>query len=348
MKIIAFSLLFAVVVSVALSHPTPHQSSVPSSIEAELAPVPAAIKDAQAYVDEGRYRVQTTTADAYVPSIDFSIQTTVVAHVDKRNYHVQTTTTAEIPEVTYPTEPWPEYKRKREHKNNTEAGLANSIDATGLWNVIERRADENDLSPTPRHTPKPKTKTKQPPVKPTIVPKRPPHPGPPPPPPLPVPTPTPSPPPAPAPGPAELTPPAQPTAVPAMITNNAAATPEPCRSVTLTWKMYIDKSERFLRWRHEISYSIERAVGNSFSFLGGTVVQDQNTGKIGEGLESMTHFTPGGDFGVKITPVGRGTGLIWFWRGLTRVFAEPNAIVPYSGDDMKYGYEYWDCVPAAW
>ncbi|KAF8929335.1 hypothetical protein BGZ47_001102, partial [Haplosporangium gracile] len=304
-----------------------------------------------------RYRVQTAKAAAYISSGDFNIQTTVDAHVDKRNYHVQTMTTTETPEATYSAKFWPEYKRKREHKDNTEVELANSIDTTGLWNVVERRADESDRSPTPRHTArppkmstttksKPKTKTKQSPVKPTIALKRPPQLSPPLPP--PVPTSTPSPAPAPAPGPAELTQPVQPRAVPAIIANDAAATPEPCRSVTLTWKMYIDKSEEFLRWRHEISYSIDRAVGNSFSFLGGIVVQDESTGKIGESLESMTHFTPGGDFGVKITPVGRGTGLIWFWRGLTRVFAKPNNIVPYSGDDMKYGYEYWDCVPAAW
>lgn len=78
------------------------------------------------------------------------------------------------------------------------------------------------------------------------------------------------------------------------------------------------------------------------------MVLDEKTNKISEINEQSIHFSSDGDFGVRITPIGQGTGITWFWKGLTREFSKPNAIVPYSGDDMKYGYDYWDCVPGSW
>ncbi|KAF9133343.1 hypothetical protein BGX30_012321 [Mortierella sp. GBA39] len=331
MKIIAFSFFVLVAVaSIALAHPTLHQSSAPSSFEAE--PVPAA-------------------AAALGLAAPDAVETPQ-GHVDKRNYRIQTTT-AEAPEATYPAELWPKYKRKRGHKDITETELANSIDTTGIWDVVERRADKDGPNSMPTHTPEPpktmKTKTKQLPVEPTRAPKSPPRLNLPPPVPAPssAPSSTPSSIPAPGPGSAEPNPPSEPQTGSAMISNNAQNV-ENCRSVTLTWKIFIDKSEESLRWRHEISYFIDRGSSDSLIFLGGNVLQDEKTKVMSESTEQSTYFSPDGGFGVRISPVGQGTAIVWFWKSQTREFSKPSAIVPYSGDDMKYGYDYWDCIPPSW
>ncbi|KAF9540750.1 hypothetical protein EC957_003768 [Mortierella hygrophila] len=345
MKIITFSLFVLVAVaSIALAHPTLNHSSAPSFIEAE--PVLAAAAPAPAAPDA----VETPQG-----------------HIDKRNYRKQTTA-AEAPEATYPAELWPKYKRKRDHNDITETELANSPDITNIWDVIERRADKNGTISTPTHTPEPlksktttkpkpkpetrskvKTRTKQPPVKLTRAPKSPPRPNLPPSVPALSSAPSPTPPSAPAPGPgsAEPNPPSKPQTGSAMISNNAQIV-ENCRSVTLTWKIFIDKSEVNLRWRHEISYFIDRGSSDSLIFLGGNVVQDEKTKVISESNEQSIYFSPDGGFGVRISPVGQGTAIVWFWKSQTREFSKPSAIVPYSGDDMKYGYDYWDCIPPSW
>ncbi|KAG9065198.1 hypothetical protein KI688_002521 [Linnemannia hyalina] len=310
--------------------------------------------------------VPAAAAPAAAPAAPDAVETPQ-GHVDKRNYRIQTTT-AEAPEATYPAELWPKYKRKRDYNDITETELANSLDTTGIWDVVERRADKNGPISMPTHTPEPpktmttskpepkpetetkvKTRTKQLPVKPTRAPKSPPRPNLPPPVPAPSSAPSPTPPSAPAPGPgsAKPNPPSEPQTGSAMISNNVKIV-ENCRSVTLTWKIFIDKSQAILRWRHEISYFIDRGSSDSLIFLGGSVLQDENTKVISESTEQSIYFSPDGGFGVRISPVGHGTALVWFWKSQTREFSKPSNIVPYSGDDMKYGYDYWDCIPPSW
>ncbi|KAF9326883.1 hypothetical protein BGZ91_001749 [Linnemannia elongata] len=337
MRIVTFTLLVLVAVAcIAPAHTAPHHSRAPSSIEAE--PVSAAAAPALATLD--------------IPAVIETPQDLV----DKRNYFVQTTT-SEAPEATYPAVFWP--KRKRDRKDITKTDLAKSIDTTGVLDVVARRADVIGPSlsktmtkskPKPKPGSKTETKKKQPPVKPTSAPTRPPRPN------LPplastpssAPSPTSSSAPDPSPSSTETSPPTKPLTKLAMVSNNAPK-PDKCHSATLTWKVFIDNSEKNgLRWRHEVSYIIAQGSSDSLTFIGGKVLQDEKTKITSESNDQSTHFSADGSFGAMITPVGHGTGIVWFWRGLTRQFSKPNAIVPYSGDDMKYGYEYWDCVPGTW
>ncbi|KAG0287178.1 hypothetical protein BGZ96_008878 [Linnemannia gamsii] len=137
---------------------------------------------------------------------------------------------------------------------DAEELAANIIDTFHPWDMRERRADENDLDPSCIYTGKSpknikiKTKTKQRPVKPRTTPSpgkgngdSEPY--------LPWPTPE-------RPTHTYSQPQVTFTTSPALATGLAKrANPEPeCRPVTLVWKIFFDKSQDLVRWRHEISY----------------------------------------------------------------------------------------------